>query len=226
MKVSILEVAFHRECIDDRPVPPCFMVFETEYQRFRSRETPSSDTTWKRSWANETFEFQVKHQNDIKLRFEVVAVLGPGQVKPVAVNDISMESLCAQPRTERWMCLDNFGLEGAPKASYLRFRSVWAPSEAALEPATAETWDGDMLFTDGTTDAKLTEMMRKRGKGKFHDASHMKPLLPFKPKVSTGLDPHMGAPVHFTEEMKDKMTAASMNSSATASSVWTKLANG
>ena len=65
-------------------------------------------------------------------------------------------------------------------------------------------WEGPVLFLDGTEDASLTTMIKQRGKSVFNEPK-MAPLFVYRPKVDTGFDPLMGAPLQMTEEQKSKM---------------------
>jgi len=88
-----------------------------------------------------------------------IVVIAAG--KPVALNDVNLDTLVSQRCTERWMCLEAMAgaAETAPKIDYLRFRTVWTPSDLACVAAAAD-WDGDVLFLDGTCDSAATQMVK------------------------------------------------------------------
>ena len=180
LRVNIPEVAFNRSCIDDKPVPPCFVLLETDYQRFRTQQTAQSDTTWKRSWAAETAEIPIKHTNDKRIRFIVIAN-GAEKQEPLGIGDVEIDFLTSQERTERWITLKDVGTQGF-KVSYLRFRSVWAPSASNREAPPSMPWDGPVLFLDGTEDANLTTMIKQRGKSVFNEPQ-IAPQFVYRPKV-------------------------------------------
>ena len=87
----------------------------------------------------------------------------------MAVGDVELDLLTSQEKTERWITLKEAGSSGV-KVSYLRFRTLWVPTEKNREPAPAQQWDGSILFTDGTEDAGLTTMIQQRGKAVFDQA--------------------------------------------------------
>lgn len=151
LKVNIVEA-----CIDDAVSTDCacFMLIETRESRQRTQATAGGDECSERTWATEVAELNICKKSDLEMRLWLISQKADDTCEVIGNALVQLDCHVSQQRTERWYLL-SMGCknEGGNKIGCVRVRTLWCPSDNALDEAITadqEPQQVPITFLDGT----------------------------------------------------------------------------